>query len=366
MTEDSYRRLAEHLDRLPGGFAPTENGAELRLLELLFTPEDSRLATHLTLNAEDARVVAERAGLSADEAESQLAEMARKGLILTIYQDDGSTLYQAAPWIVGIYEFQINNMTPALLQAMADYYAAPKAERSTPVAGGLRTAQASGQVRTIPVGKSIDARLPVLPYENIGRLVEAYDRYAVAPCVCRRHARLSGGGEGCDAPEESCLVFGDWADYYARTGRGRYIDRAELEDILVRANAANLVLQPTNSRDIKFVCCCCSCCCGVLDGIRRQPRPAEAVASSFIATYDSEECTGCEACLDRCPMGALSAADGRVSFDADRCIGCGLCASTCPTGALQLVRKPGAEQIPVPETIYATWHLLSDAQAGLR
>lgn len=29
MGEGVYRRLADHLDRLPGGFAPSESGAEL-------------------------------------------------------------------------------------------------------------------------------------------------------------------------------------------------------------------------------------------------------------------------------------------------------------------------------------------------
>ena len=361
--EGIYRRLAEHLDRLPGGFAPTDDGADLRLLEVLFTPEEAELAVCLTLDADDAGTIAGRAGRPVAEVADRLAEMSRRGLILPLSRDDGTALYQAAPWVVGIWEFQVNRMTPELLRAADDYFGAPKPQRLTPDAGGLKIAHASGQVRTIPVGKSIDARLPVLPYEQIGRLIESHDRYVVASCICRRHARLSGGGKGCEAPEESCLVFGDWADYYARTGRGRYIDRAELDDILVRANAKGLVLQPTNARDVKFVCCCCKCCCGVLDGIRRQPKPAEAVASSFIAAFDAEACSGCEACLDRCPMGALMPAQEGVSFDADRCIGCGLCTTTCPTGALRLRRKPDAEQAPVPATIYATWHRLADAQA---
>ena len=79
MEGNSYRKLAEHLDRLPDGFPPSSTGAELRLLKRLPTPEEAGLATHLTLDAEEALVIATRAGLSLAEAEQRLREMARKG-----------------------------------------------------------------------------------------------------------------------------------------------------------------------------------------------------------------------------------------------------------------------------------------------
>ena len=49
MREEPYRQLAEHLDRLPDGFAPSDTGADLRLLQRLFGPEGAGLATHLAL-----------------------------------------------------------------------------------------------------------------------------------------------------------------------------------------------------------------------------------------------------------------------------------------------------------------------------
>jgi len=363
MEHETYRRLAEHLDRLPGGFAPTETGAELRLIETLFSPEEAELATHLTLNREDARAIAERAGLPVPEVEHRLAEMARKGLIFPVYRDDSPTLYQAAPWVVGIYEFQVNNLTPDLLRAISDYSTAPRRGRPAPAptAEDARPVRVRGQMRTIPIGKSLDPRLAVLPYEQIGELVKAHSRFAVAPCICRRQAKLEG--EGCSAPEESCLMFGEFADFYAQSGRGRQIDQAEVMAILARADAASLVLSPTNSQKVAAVCCCCGCCCGVLRGLKRQPKPSEAVINAFIATYDREVCQGCDTCLDRCQMQALASDGDGVSLNADRCIGCGLCVSTCPSGALRLVRKPGAEYIP--EDMSATWRLLSEARAGI-
>ena len=61
MAADIYKRLAEHLDNLPGGFPRTESGVEIRILRRLFTPEDAEFATQLTLIPEEPRVIARRA-----------------------------------------------------------------------------------------------------------------------------------------------------------------------------------------------------------------------------------------------------------------------------------------------------------------
>jgi Pyruvate/2-oxoacid:ferredoxin oxidoreductase delta subunit len=346
MTAQAYRRLADHLDRLPGGFASTETGAELRLLATLFTPVEAELATYLTLTPEDAGAVAARAGLPLATIERQLAAMAQKGLILAMYRD-GSTLYQAAPWVVGIYEFQVNNPDHAYLQALFEYRRALQG----------KPAQLNRQIRTIPVGKAIEANLEVLPYERVDELIGVQDRFAVAPCLCRRMAKLQGGG--CDAPEEMCLVFGDWADYYVRIGAGRRLDRAAVMAIIARAGEANLVLQPSNSRDISFLCCCCADCCGVLRKLQLQPKPSEVVANAFIAEHDAAACLACGDCMERCPMGAFADQGGSIRFNADRCIGCGLCVKACPNEALHLVRKPGPERTLAHADINALWRAQS-------
>jgi Na+-translocating ferredoxin:NAD+ oxidoreductase subunit B len=352
MNEKNYRKLAEHLDQLPGGFAPSDTGAELRLLQRLFTPEEAELATHLTLDREEALVIAERTNLPLAEAEQRLDEMAAKGLIFSIQPEDGPNLYHAVPFVVGIYEFQVNNLSEGLLQDLDDYW---RTQKQRP------QAQTIPQVRTIPVGRSIEPHLEVLPYEQADVLVQAHDRFAVAPCICRRTARMTGGG--CGAPEESCLIFGDFADYYVRGGRGRSIDLAEVMEILTRADAANLVLQPSNSKDSAFICCCCGCCCGVLGDLKGHPKPAEIVASSFIAKLEPETCQGCWTCLERCQMEALKEGGDRVALNTDRCIGCGLCVSTCPSGALTLVRTPASEQTRIPGTLDITWRMMSQARA---
>jgi len=351
MTEESYRKLAEHLDQLPGGFAPSDTGAELRLLQRLFTPQEAELATHLTLDRLEARVIAERADLPLAQVDQRLSEMSGKGLIYSIEPEDGPTLYQAAPFVIGIYEYQVNNLTEGLLRDLVEYWSTTK-PRPRP--------QTIPQIRTIPVSESIEPHLQALPYEQAAEIVRTHTKHAVSPCICRRKAKMTGGG--CDAPEESCLVFGEFAEYYVRSGRGRAIDQAEAMAILARADAANLVLQPSNSQDSVFLCCCCGCCCGILHGLQHQPKPAEAVASAFLTLLEPDTCQGCWTCLERCQMKALAEAGDRVTLNADRCIGCGLCVPTCPSGALHLVRKPTSERTLPPATMDDTWRIIVQAQ----
>ncbi len=350
MHEDSYRKLADHLDQLPGGFASTDAQVALRLLKRLFTQQEAELARYVTLDKEEARSIAQRAGAPLSEVEQRLAEMAQKGLIFSVHPQDGPALYQAVPLVVGIYEFQVNNLTPDLLQDLADYGAAKKPQPKT-----------IPQMRTIPVGKSIEPHIEALPYEQVSELVNRHDRFAVAPCICRRKATLLGGG--CDAPEESCLLFDDWAAFYVRDGRARPIDRSEVTEFLARADAANLVLQPNNAQEMVFLCCCCGCCCGVLKQLQKHPKPSEIAASAFIATSKPELCQGCEVCLERCQMQALTKDGDHIVLNLDRCIGCGLCVTTCPSGALTLRRKAKKEYSYIPVNMDATWHAIVQAQA---
>jgi len=144
------------------------------------------------------------------------------------------------------------------------------------------------------------------------------------------------------------------AEIIVRTGRGRAISQEEALAILHRAEEVGLVLQPTNSKDALAICTCCGCCCGVLLSLKSNPQPANLVSSPFVATFDTETCKGCGACVKRCQMEAIYLDDSKAVLDLNRCIGCGLCVSTCPTNSLSLARKPKAKQSYVPKDFVET------------
>jgi len=63
-------------------------------------------------------------------------------------------------------------------------------------------------------------------------------------------------------------------------------------------------------------------------------------------------CTGCEICVQVCPVEAIAMADdGKASIDDDLCIRCGRCHDTCPQEA---VRHDG-ERIPQDVAANLQW-----------
>ena len=92
MSDDVYRRLARRLDEIPNGFAPTESGAEFRLLEKLYTPEEAGLACAMSLTPESPGEIARRVGEDAATVASRLREMSGKGLIRSSKGESGCTL----------------------------------------------------------------------------------------------------------------------------------------------------------------------------------------------------------------------------------------------------------------------------------
>ena len=340
MKNDVYKKLAGHLDNLPGGFPSTDSGVELRILRRLFTPEEAAFALHLTLIPEEPRVVARRAKMTTREASERLEEMALKGLVFRMEYNGSPSKYMASQFIVGIWEYHVNDLDAEFIKDVNEYLPKvidPEVWKKAP------------QLRTIPVGKSISADLEVLTYERAESLVRAQKKFLVAPCICRREHNMVGNG--CKNPEEVCLVFGRAADYYERNGLGRVIDVDETLKILKKAEKAGLVLQPSNAQRIINICCCCGCCCQVLKNLKRYPRPADLCATPFVATSNPDTCEGCGVCVERCQMEALKLEDDTARLDADRCIGCGLCVSTCPTKSLSLVRKPQSRQPEVPKNM---------------
>lgn len=332
-----YEKLRQHLDSLPGGFPATESGVEMRILKRLFTPEEAEIAPFLTMNLEPAEEIAQRAAMDKEKVDSLLHRMARRGLIFSIESRDRPHVFMAAQFVVGIWEYHVNDLDQAFVKDMAEYstFLFKEAFGSLP------------QLRTIPVGKSIQAGMEVLPYEQAEELVRSQKKFLVAPCICRREHELSG--DGCGKLMEACLIFGWGADYYERNGLGRMITLEETLDILRKADEEGLVLQPGNSKDIVNICCCCGDCCQILKNLKLYPAPADFSSSPFRVELDQEACVGCEACPDRCQMDALEMNGEKAALKPERCIGCGLCVSTCPSEALKLVRKPQSMQPQVPQ-----------------
>jgi len=338
MNDKLYEDLRKQIDAYSLGFPATESGIEIKILKYLFTEADAELFLKMTPMLEAPESVAGRIGLPIEEVEPHLEDMAQRGLLFRLRKGD-SAKYGAIPFMHGLLEFKINDLTPEIVDMFEQYYDEKFHEAVSENAGMF--------LRTVPVQQSIEPEYHVSAFEDACDILRNADIIAVADCICRKERGMIG--KACDKPLETCFMFGSMARYYIENNIGRQLTVDEAIDILTRAQDAGLVTQPSTSRNPNGMCSCCGDCCGILRSIKMHPKPAELVFSNYSAALDPELCSGCEACIDRCQMEALQMnSSGIAEIDHDRCIGCGLCVTTCPTGALSLVARPEEKRSKLP------------------
>ena len=54
------------------------------------------------------------------------------------------------------------------------------------------------------------------------------------------------------------------------------------------------------------------------------------------AVVNPEKCTGCETCVESCPLDAIAMKEGLAKVDADTCGDCGACVDVCPVEAISM------------------------------
>lgn len=335
--DPAYRQLARTLDALPNGFPAAADQSDLRLLAKLFTPQQADLAANLLDELEGPAQIAERLGRDLREVAGLLKEMSRNGLIAMGKTSQGRLGFGLLPFVVGIYEAQVQRMDVELAQLFESYFHAA-------FGSALKTAP---QVhRVIPVGESIRNDMEVRPFESATGLIDQMQSWGVIPCICRTQKALIG--EPCQHPIDVCMVLSNSPDAFAGSPDVRALTRDEAVQTLKFAADAGLVhCVSNNQRDLWYICNCCTCSCGILRGMAELGIANVVARSAFVNRVDQDLCIACGACVEACPFEALSLADSAEVLEI-RCAGCGLCISVCPQDALQLVRRP-QEGLP-PET----------------
>jgi NAD-dependent dihydropyrimidine dehydrogenase PreA subunit len=257
-----------------------------------------------------------------------------------------------------MFECQQNTLTPEFLDDLDEYF-------SSKAFGIDFLSTKLPQLRTIPIKESITPQHNASTYDEITSLLQqAEGPFAILECICRNKKSMQG--EPCKVTnrKETCLAIGEMSKLFIEMGAGRGISKDEVFLIIEQNQKEGLVLQPSNTKDIDFVCSCCGCCCGILNMHKGLPKPLDYWATNYFAIVDEDTCKGCGNCEKSCQVDAIKVPEKGKSavVNLDRCIGCGICISKCPTGSVSLSKK--SKETSPPQTREELWDIIALNKKG--
>ncbi len=340
--ENVYHRLAKHLEDLIMGYPFNE--ALLDLLREMFDPQEARVALAIPNNLSPLEVVDEttitnRSDLPRETVAEKLESMAARDLLYTAQTRTGKKGYALLQVGYGVPQTffwggRQDDRAAQMAKLILKYFTVPTTEK---VYGGVPTKT----YKYSPANLSVDLPMQgVMPYEEIGSIVNATTKIAVAHCPCRMSAKILGRTD-CRHSLEVCIKYDDMAEFVISRGLARQVSKDEARNILINCEKEGLVHMVDNAQgQIKHTCNCCGHYCWNVGIIRRRKIPRDILmAVYFIRETDLDACIGCGACAEICPVDAVVMADERPVVDQDWCIGCSVCAVSCPTGAISIVRR---------------------------
>jgi len=349
-----YEQLRDEIDeRMPVGFPAHEDRLEIQILKSLFSPREAEIAINLSALPEHLSKIHKRIKkkgivISSEELEDLLDDLVEKGAIMGgggLYdKKHNRKRYSLAMFAIGIFEYQLGRLTKEFAVLAKNY------SHETFYKEFHRNDRA-GQLRTIPVEKSLSPEYAAGTYDNIREIIKnKVDKIAILDCVCRQEHDLLE--EPCKLSDvrRCCVMFNDRAVRRIEDERGKEVSKEEFYEILNKYQKEGFVLQPQNNQNPSYMCVCCGCCCGVLSMAKQFPNPAEYYSSDFYAQSNPELCNGCEVCVKRCQMDAITMVDEKAIVDLNRCIGCGNCVATCGQKAMTLLKKEKVSDLPKDES----------------
>lgn len=339
---DVYQRLARHLGPLLSGYPYSENLIDLLKAGFSTVEAEAALAIPndlMPLEAAPLKAIAARSQMPEDELAELLEGLAARGQIFSRTAADGGPGYALLQVGYGMPQSyfwggQGDDTARKMAKLVLGYF---NVDTTRKIYGGRPTKT----FRYAPASLAVEApRQGVLPQEMMGPVVAAAGKIALCYCPCRTAARVLGRTD-CEHSLEVCIKYDEMAEFVLGRGLGRAISADEAMAVLKASEEEGLVHMVDNAEGaIKHTCNCCGHYCWHVGIIRRRKAPRDALmASYFLRATEAEECIGCGACVDICPVAAVKMVDDAAVVDLDWCIGCGVCAVVCPTEAISIVRR---------------------------
>ncbi|MGB4616644.1 MAG: 4Fe-4S binding protein [Dethiobacteria bacterium] len=327
----------------------------LALLEYLLSPDQAAICAALPASVEE---VAEKTGLDVETVRTNLDELFVKGVVFPRGSFVERSYYRFARDII-----QLHDATQAsqkldqvkdrrLFQLWEDFCA----HEMYPFLAGLSKNLPRAMARVVPAYQAVKDFPDLQPWENFHEILKAQEKIAVVPCSCR--SRSSAVGEGCaytDEPSKwKCLQFGRGADYVIARGSGKPLTLEEALELSDQIEEVGLVHIGGYDRSMFFntSCQCCHDCCELFVSMNRHDGDLEKLyaKSRYAAYVSTDDCSGCQNCLERCHFDAIdlvrTGKKYKAAVNEEKCWGCGLCVLTCEPGAIRLKAVRPPEYIP--------------------
>lgn len=323
----------------------------LELLQTLMTEDQAdfvRCFEKPSLNVEQLK---EKSGLTEPELMEMLDKLMHKGIIVGIpSRSTGIMVYRLLGPFPGLFEYtnlrgetgkeqkklamifdKLFDEMRDLTQANYDVYV-DQAKHYPPMA------------RIVPIEEEIQEPMgdKIMPAEEVSRIIDQFDKIALANCYCRHSKDLLG--DPCQVTDErlNCFLLGKSAEFASEYDFAKLIDKEEAKRVLAKAADEGLVhkafhIHLDTNRNEEAICNCCNCCCGPFQMYYRGAT-AYHCFTNFLAIVDDDRCTLCESCIEVCPMKTIEMEDDRVVVRETKCIGCGVCAHQCPDDSIDMKR----------------------------
>ena len=226
--EQVYRKLQKHLNNQAVGFPATRSGVELKILKHIFNPDEAEIASYLGYKFEPVETIfgkVKHLTESIEDLQDILDSILKKGGI-EVKIKDGKKNYCCSPLVVGMYEFQIERLTPDFIKDF-NYYTSTKGFGIDFLSTELP------QMRTIPIAKSIHPQHNVSTFDEVMPLLQkAEGPFVIFECICRKKRSIEGQSCKITDRKETCLAIDNLAQMSIANDIGRKISRDEAMSII--------------------------------------------------------------------------------------------------------------------------------------
>ncbi len=199
----------------------------------------------------------------------------------------------------------------------------------------------------IPINKRLETqKSEVLPLDMVKEMVAKTSHRVIArQCPCRQ-------GFACEHyPKDlGCIYMGESTkDFDPALAIHATVDQAiEHIDKCVSVGLVPDVGQIDFDADLfgvgpkshfGTICFCCDCCCVARrysTTFCQEYRDRQFTLEGVSVEINTDDCSGCGICQERCFMGAISMEDDKAVLDETKCRACGVCVEQCPQDCINI------------------------------